>query len=216
MAFPLTLTTPDGATVHSLLVPTCWADVTLAQFVALFAPVADESRSQAEVLVGLPAGGLGQLAFDDVAYLSTLLAFATDPADVLALLPTPGLPDIGTLPYGSFLLAQQHVQGNADRPALASMPHLLALYRQTMLWGNADNSARLAACEEALLAAPVTEVYADAAFFLNCYQQLVHATRPTRPTTTSPKTRKSTRALKSLANGSGRFSAWMRRLAAPS
>jgi hypothetical protein len=181
---PTTITLqPTGQTVS---VPTKWADVPLSRFLLLngCAEPSDE-RSAAEVLLSLEAHALDHLLADDVHYLHTLLAFAQDPGDVLALLPTPDLPDVGQLPYGSLLLAQQVLTDNAERSWLASGPRILAIYRQTMLWGNADSAPRLAACEEALLAAPVTEVYADMAAFSTALRMHLSGTAPKRPTKTS-------------------------------
>jgi hypothetical protein len=210
---PTTLTLyPTG---QVLIVPTQWADVTLAQFVALFAPQPGETRRQAEVLLGLAAGELDDLAADDVQYLANLLAFATDTSPVLELLPTPGLPSVGSLPYGLYVEAGQHLAADPERHWLAYGPYLLALYRVQLTYGKYD-SKRVAACEAALLAAPVTESYADAAFFLSSYKASLSATSPTSPTTTSQKMPSSKPATKNWRNASGRFSGWMRRLAAPS
>lgn len=213
MPTSLTLTTPDASESWPVTVPTRWADVSLAQYVALYT---QPDASPVEVLCGLPAGTLERLSVQAVGHLATLLDFATDPNPVLELLPTPGLPDIGSLSYGTLLLAQQYLAANPDKPALFYMPRLLALYRQTMLWGHADNADRLAACEAALLAGPVTEAYPDAAFFLASLRRLQSGMPPTPTTSPRPKTRSSKPGAKSSVNGSGRFSAWMRRLAAPS
>lgn len=178
---PTTLTLqPTG---QLLTVPTRWADVTYAQFVALHAPEPGEQRTAAELLLGLPAGGLDQLAADDVPFIANLIEFVQDISDVLALLPTPGLPDgVGGLPYGTLVLAQQRMQQEAERPWLSYGAHLLALYRTTMLWGAAV-PAKVAACEAALLAAPVTEVYADAAHFSGACRNWLNGTPQTKPTT---------------------------------
>jgi hypothetical protein len=210
---PSTITLqPTG---QALTVPTKWADVTLAQFLALYAAESTDSRRPAEVLCGLEAGGLDDLAADDVKYLSNLLTYAQDPTDVLALLPTPGLPDIGSLPFGTMLLAQQYVQTNSERPALTHAPFLCALYRIQLAYGKYD-AGKVEACLEALLASAVTEVYADCSFFLTSYQRWSSATPPTPTTTPSLVTRKSRRGANGSRIGSGRFSAWIRRLAAPS
>jgi hypothetical protein len=206
---------PTTLTLHPtgqvLTVPTQWADVTLAQFVALLAPAADDTRRQAEVLLSLEAGGLDQLAADDVAYLANLLAFSTDPGDVLALLPTPGLPSVGSQPYGVLLLAQQRMEAEPERPWLAYAAHLLALYRVQQMWGKCELK-RVEACEAALLASPVTEVYADAAFFLSSYRAWLNDSSQTKPTTTNPATPSAMPASKSLATASRRFwaSIWPR------
>jgi hypothetical protein len=208
---PTTLTLQPTGQV--LTVPTKWADVTLAQFIALYAPAVDDTRRIAEVLCNLPAGGLDELAADDVKYLATLLAFATDPADVLALLPTPGLPDIGSLPYGILVEAQRAVEAQEGRPWLATAAYLLALYRMQLLWGKYDGK-RVAACEAALLASPVTEVYADASFFLSSYKQYWSATPQTPTTKPSPMTRSSTLGAKNWLQGLGLPSRWTRSQAA--
>lgn len=215
MPTTLSLFTLDGQLAQELLVPTKWADVSLAQFLALYAPEPADTRRPAEILCGLDAGGLDDLAADDVSYLSNLLAFSLDAADVLALLPTPGLPDIGSLSYGTVLLAQQYVQANSERPALTHAPYLCALYRMQLAYGK-YLPAKVEACFEALLASPVTEVYADCSFFLISYQRWLNATPPTPTTSPSLVTRKSRRAASGSRTGSGRFSAWIRRLAAPS
>jgi len=186
---PTILPLRTATTALALSVPTQWADVTLAQFVALQAPEPGDERRQAEVLCGLPAGYLDNLAADDVQYLANLLAFATDAADVLALLPTPGLPSVGSLPYGILLEAQRYVSEREGRPWLACGPYLLALYRVQLTYGKYDG-AKVAACEAALLASPVTESYADAAFFLSSYKQYSSGTPPTPMTPTSPTTTK--------------------------
>lgn len=187
MPTTLTLTAP-GQPTQALTVPTSWADVSLAHFVALHAPEPGDERTAAELLTGLDAGALGQLAADDVVYLSNLLAFASDPGDVEALLPTPGLPDVGALPWGVLVLCQQQFEANAERPALACLPYVLAAYRCQLLHGNTD---RLDVVLAQVLAAPVTEVYADGAFFLAAARRSLSGTSQTKATTTSPATKKS-------------------------
>jgi hypothetical protein len=160
---PTTLTLQPTGQV--LTVPTSWADVSLAQFVALHAPAEGEPRTAAELLLGLEAGALDDLHIDEVQYFTTLLAFAADPSPVLELLPTPGLPDVGSQPYGCLVDVQQRLEEEPDRPWLAHGPYLLALYRVQLTYGRYDAS-KVAACEAALLAAPVTEVYGDMAHFI--------------------------------------------------
>ena len=213
MPTALTLTAPNAAPLP-VSVPTQWADVSLATFVALLAPEPGETRLPAEILCALPAGTLGQVAAIDAVYLANLLAFATDPAPVMSLLPTPGLPDIGTLPFGLLLEAEAHLSAHPDRPWLAYGPYLLALYRVHLAFGKYDE-ARVAACQQALLAAPVTEAYADAAFFLAQYRQLSGGTYLTPTMLRHLKNRNLKPGSKKSAIGSGRFSTWMRRLAAP-
>jgi hypothetical protein len=191
-----------------LTVPTKWADVTLAQFVDLEAPQAEEQRRPAEILLGLEANALDQLAADDVAYIANLLAFATEPEDVYELHATPGLPEVGSLPYGTLLMAQAQFADNPDRPWLASAAHLLALYRVQLTYGKYD-SGKVAACEAALLASPCTEVYPDAAFFLSSYRRYSNGTGPTKTTTSSPTTTKSKRGMSKFLSGLGLSLAWM-------
>jgi hypothetical protein len=211
MPFSLTLTTPDGQPAQVLTVPTQWADVTLGQYVALQAPEPDDERRPAEILLGLEAGGLDQLAADDVKYLSNLLAFSQDASDVEALLPAPGLPDIGTLPFGILLLAQQYVENMPDSAPVAYGPHLCALYRVQLAYGKYDQ-AKVEACEAALLASSCVEAAADCAFFLSSYQNWQRATRPMRRMSPSPMTTKKRRVMTGLQRGTARFSAWIRRL----
>jgi hypothetical protein len=210
---PTTLTlAPTGQVLH---IPTQWGDVSLEQFVCLYAPRPESTSRPAEILCGLEAGALDALAADDVKYLANLLAFAVDPADVMGLLPTPGLPDIGTLPYGTLVEAQQHLEADPERPWLAYGPYVLALYRVQLTYGRYD-AAKVAACVAALLASPVTESYADAAFFLNSWQRWRSDTLPTRPTPTTPKTLNSMPVAKNSVRGLARFSAWIQRRAARS
>ena len=212
MSYPLILASLDSAEQWPVTVPTRWADVSLAQFVTLYT---QPDAAPVEVLCQLPAGTLERLSVQAVEQLATLLTFATDTSPVLEALPTPGLPDIGSLSYGTLLLAQQYLTANPARPASFYMPRLLALYRMELVYGK-YLAAKVTACEAALLATPVTETYPDAAFFLASLRRLQRGTPPTSPTTASPAMKSSTRAVKSWAKGSGRFSAWMRRLAAPS
>jgi hypothetical protein len=184
MPTTLTLTTPDGQSAQVLHVPTRWLDVTLAQFVALHAPADGEPRTAAELLLGLEAGALGDLHIDEVQYFTNLLAFAADPSPVLELLPTPGLPDVGSQPYGCLVDVQQHLAEAPGRPWLAYGPYLLALYRVQVAYGRYDAS-KVAACEDALLAAPVTECYGDMAHFIGAWQTWLNATPQTQPTTVS-------------------------------
>jgi hypothetical protein len=185
MPTTLTLTSP-GQPAQALTVPTSWANVPLAQFVALHAPELGEQRTAAELLLGLDAGALGQLAADDVVYIANLIEFASDPSPVLDLLPTPSLPDVGSLPWGCLVLCQQQFESNAERPALASLPYVLALYRCQLRYGNTDRLDQVLA---AVLAAPVTEVYADGAFFLAAARRSRSGTPPTTATTQSPTTK---------------------------
>jgi hypothetical protein len=207
---PATLTLhPTG---QVLTVPTSWADVSLAQYVALLAPAPEgEQLTAAELLLGLGAGGLDQLAADDVVYLSTLLAFSLDPEPVTALLPTPGLPDVGALPWGCLVLCQQEFEANAERPGLASLPYVLAVYRCQLRDGNTDRFEQVLA---QVLAAPVTEVYADGAFFLAAARRSLSGTPPTKATSPTPPTKSSMPAAKSWLRGLGLRWPWMRSRAA--
>ena len=209
---PTTLPLSNG---QELPVPTRWADVTLAQFVALHAAKDDDTRRPAEVLCNLPAGGLDDLAADDVQYLFNLLAFSLDTADILDLQPPADLPGIGSLPYGLVLEAQDYIRANPERSWMAYAPYLLALYRVHLTFGN-YSKAKVAACLAALLAAPVTENYAEAAFFLNSFKTYLLGTPLTPTTKSNRKTRRLMPGASGSAKGSGRFSAWIRRLAAAS
>ncbi len=209
---PTTLPLSNG---QELNVPTRWADVTLAQFVAIHAPEPGDTRRPAEVLCNLPAGGLDALAADDVQYLANLLAFSLDTADVLALEPTPGLPSMGSMPYGLVLEAQDYIRANPERAWMAYAPYLLAICRVHLTYGE-YNRNKVAACLEALLAAPVTENYAEAAFFLESLKNYLLGTPPTKTTKSSRKMRRLTQGASGSAKGSGRFSALIRRLAGAS
>lgn len=206
MPTTLTLTAP-GQPAQALTVPTSWADVPLAHFVALLAPEPGDQRTAAELLTGLDAGALGQLAADDVVYLANLLEFSSDPGPVLELLPPPGLPDVGALPWGCLVLCQQHFEANDERPALASLPYVLAVYRCQLAHGNTDRLEQVLA---QVLAAPVTEVYAEAQAFYSACQQSLSGTPRTRATTMTPPTKSSTPAAKSWLSGLGLRWPWTR------
>ena len=229
---PATLTLQPTGQV--LTVPTSWYDVTLATFVALFAPEPDDERRPAELLLGLAAGALDPLAADDVAYIGNLLAFAEQPGDVYALHPTVGLPEVGSMSYGTLALATQHIQaanatyqeqlaeaGVTDPQAEAQCPwlryaaYLLAIYRVEMTYGKYDHK-RVQAAEAALLAAPVTETLPDAQYFFLGYTKYTSATHLTPRTSPSPAMTKSKLGQKPSPKISGRLLAWMRRLRATS
>jgi hypothetical protein len=206
---PTTLTLQPTGQV--LTVPTRWADVSLAMFVERYAGPSE--RSPAEIFCNLPAGAFNELAVEDVHYIANLLTFTLDTSDVTNLPPTPGLPDVGGLPWGCLVLVQQRFEANAELPDLASLPYVLAVYRSQLTWGNTGKAGQIL---QQLLAAPVTEVYADGSFFLQACRTCRPGTPRTKPTTVSPKKKKRKPVSKSLANASGRFSAWIRRLAGPS
>lgn len=177
MPATLHLTTPDSPTPRAITVPTAWPEVSLAQFVALFAPAPDEARHLAEILAGLPAGTVGDLTLAAGQQLEQQLAFAADPAAVLALAPPAAGPNVGGSSFGAWLLAQQCLEAAPGRPWLASGAALLAIYRCEALHGM--HSARKArACEAALLAAPVTESYAACRAVVDQLQALAEQFRP--------------------------------------
>lgn len=197
MPLPLTLT-PTG---QQLAVPTSWADVPFGTFCDLLAPTPGEPRTAAELLLGLEAGGLNQLAASDAVYLGHLLDFASDPSSVLELPPPVGLPDVGGLPWGALVLVQQRLGAEPERPPLAHLPFVLAVYRCQLAHGSTDRVEQVLA---AVLAAPCTEVYAEAqAFYSACRKSLsaTPQTRATPPTTTSPS---STPAWRNWLSGLGR------------
>lgn len=193
---PTTLTlTPTG---QVLTVPTSWADVTLAQFLLLDGGAEEgDKRTVPELLLGLEAGALNQLATDDVLYIHNLVAFSLDKSDVYALLPPPGLPDVGSLPWGCMVLVQQRLASDEG----AVLPYVLAVYRCQLAHGNTN---RVEEVEAALLAAPVTEVYAEAqAFTQACRRSLSATPRTPSSTTASPATKSRMRAAKSWLSGLG-------------
>lgn len=182
---PTILPLRSAATALALSVPTSWADVTLATFIALEAPEPDDQRRPAELLCGLPAGYLDNLAADDVRYLSNLLAFATEPEDVYELHPTPDLPEVGSLPYGTLLLAQQRFSEAPERPWLQSAAYLLALYRTQLTFGK-YSAEKVAAAEAALLASPCTEVLADCNFIFEQLKEVTERHAPDPEDVTDP------------------------------
>lgn len=214
MPTTINLLTPDGTVAKTLVCPTQWADVSFQTFCDLLAPEPDDTRTAAEVLLGLKAGGLGQLAADDVPLIANLLAFTEHVEDVTQLLPPPGQNyEVGSLPYGCLLLVQQHMEANAERPLLASLPYVLAVYRCQRTWRSTD---RLAETLAAVLAAPVTETWAEAQNFTQACLIWRAGTRPKTPTLTSPKTRSLTPAQKTWLSGLGLRFPWTRSPAAAS
>lgn len=190
----LTLT-PTG---QQLTVPTSWADVTLEQFLLLDGCAdLEDKRTVPELLLGLEAGGLNQLAAQDAIYIANLVAFTLDKSDVYALLPPPGLPEPGTLPYGCLALVQMALAAEPDRPDLYHAPFVLSVYRTQMLWGKVEEGRR-AACEAAVRASPVTEVLAEALAFCGRSRKLLSATSPMKQTTASRPMKKSRQILTRL------------------
>lgn len=202
MPTALTLTTADNAESWPVTVPTKWADVPMFQFVHLYG-VPNQHLAPAEILCNLPAGTLERLSVQAVTMLAILLDFANDPADVLELLPTPSLPDVGSMSYGSLSLVQQRVSAEPEATPLSHMAYILAIYRMEMLWGKYD-PVKVLACEAALLLAPCTEVYPDASAFLSSWSNSLKGTNPTKTTTPNPSQRSTKRAVTNWANALAR------------
>lgn len=202
--YNLTSAAPDAAAVAFTL-PTGWHEVTMATYLRTLTP--HPTDTLLSVLSGLSPAVIDQLQADDVTMLCTTLAFALDHTGLLELElePSPGLPDVGAQPYGLLALATAHINGlDEGVPALAAGPYLCALYRTHQVFGKTPDE-KVASAEAAILASPVTEVYADCAAFLRGWSSSTHATKRT-PTTTSPsKTRKWKPGLRSWLSGLGLF-----------
>lgn len=201
------IATQDGADPFSLFVPTCWADVTLAQFIRL---ITEPDTHPLCALTTLTAEQLDALHHGDVALLATRLDFTADTTDLMALTPSPDLPDVGSSTYGQLILANQYAEAHEGQPVLTLAPYLYALYRSQQLSGK-YNETKLQQMQTAILAAPVTEVYADVVFILAAWQHFTSATLPKKPLMwTNTLTTKSTPGWKRWVSNLGRLPRWIR------
>ena len=169
----LILTAADGHAAQQLTLPMAWPEVTLAQYLAAHAP--GSSHTPALRLSGLPDAVLDELPAEQATELAHHLAFAADEDALAALLPTPGLLEIGLSAYGLYELAQQRlVAATPDAHPLDFGAYLYALYWEPTEFRPAP--ADVAAAYTAVLARPVTEVYADCLYFLISYQRAASGT----------------------------------------
>lgn len=199
--YTLTSTAPGAAPV-SFTLPTGWHEVTMATYLRLLTP--HPTDSLLSILSGLVPAVIDQLQADDVVLLADTLSFALDHTELLELPPSPGLPDVGSAPYGLLQLATLAVNNLPEgAPALAAGPYLAALYRMHQVWGVADD-AKVAAAEAAILASPCTEVVADCFFLLKGYNSCMSGMSRTQTMPSNSKTPKWRLAWKKLANVSAR------------
>jgi hypothetical protein len=204
-----TIATQDGANPFPLAVPTCWADVTLAQFIRL---ITEPDTHPLCALTTLTPEQLDALHTGDVALLSARLDFTANTTELTALTPSVDLPEVGKSTYGQLLLATQHLQAHEGQPDLLAAPYLYALYRSQQISGKYDEQ-RLEQMQAAVLAAPVTEVYADVVFILAAWQHFTSATLPTQtmlPTRETTPTMNLMPELRTWARGLGRLPRWIR------
>ena len=193
--------TADGQPAQQLTLPTFWPDVTLSQYLAL---AAEGAAPAEQLLTGLTAEQWAALDEASQQQLSQRLLFLTDTQPLAALPPTPGLYAVGRCAYA---LAQQAAHKLAALPAgappLARAAVLYALYRQPA--GSTASPAHFEAAHAAVLAAPITAVYADCLHFLASYSAYLTgepstgaeqpgllrlATAPGRPLTAAPTPRR--------------------------
>jgi hypothetical protein len=166
MPTALTLAT-SGQPAQQLTLPTAWPEVTLAQYLAAHAPGSPHAAPLR--MSGLADAVLDELPAEQADELAYHLSFATDEGTLEALLPTPCLLEIGLSAYGLYELAQQWLGAAPDAHPLAFGAHLYALYREPV--GFRPNAPDVEAAHAAVLARPVTEVYADCLYFLASYQR---------------------------------------------
>jgi hypothetical protein len=171
MSAKLTLTTIDGQLLANVTVPTCLPDVTLAQWIAFVAPNSPEADS---VMTGLAPEVLATLQEAGRAQLLENLLFLTDAPVLRELLPTPGLYEVGHCAFGLYGQALAYFEAHPELTRLAQGAYLHALY-------SAPTSSKmppeqLALTHAAVLAAPVTEVYADCQFFLASWERYQNGT----------------------------------------
>jgi hypothetical protein len=179
MPATLTLTTTAGQLLANVTVPTCLPEVTLAQWLAFVAPNSPEADS---VMTGLTPEIVATLREADRAQIMEHLLFLRDAAVLRELLPTPGLYEIGHCAYGLYLQALTHFEAHPDLTRAAQGAYLYALYSAPA--GSKMAPEKLAAAHAAVLAAPVTEVYADCQYFLASWERHVNGTTlpgPTQP-----------------------------------
>jgi hypothetical protein len=191
-----TLTPADGSDALAITVPTSWADVALDTFLSLQAAGLGEPELLA-LLLDLDVATVERISANDAAYLINCLGFVMDASELYERPHAPDLPYIGPSPYGLLAVAQQHVQALPEgSPALAAAPFLYALYRSHQIYGKVDD-AKLEAMRLAVLAAPVTEVFADVAFFLQSYRRATSGISQSQKTLSSPKKKNTKRGWKS-------------------
>lgn len=200
--YTLTSTAPDTPPV-ALTLPTGWHEVTMATYLRTITP--HPTDSLLSILSGLAPDVINQLQADDVTMLCHTIAFALDHTELLELEPSPGLPDVGAQPYGLLAVATAHVNGlDEGVPAIAAGPYLCALYRTHAMFGQMPDK-RVTSVEAAILASPVTEVYADSAAFLRGWSNSTSATKRTPTTISNSKMPSSTPASRSWLKGLGLF-----------
>jgi hypothetical protein len=149
---------------QTLHLPTTWAALTVAQYLALVTPGA---MPLAAVLPDLAPDALAQLDAAEQEALTTHLLATLDEQVLAALLPTPGLLEAGLSAYGLYQQAQKYLATIPDAHPLAHGAYLYALY-----WEPSGFTASVAQVEVAhanVLVRPVTEVYADCCYFLASY-----------------------------------------------
>ncbi|OGX81996.1 hypothetical protein BEN47_05085 [Hymenobacter lapidarius] len=175
MTEPLPLIPPTDTEGQRLTAPTAWPEITLAQYLALRAPAAP----WVAVLTGLSPEQLATLPEATRAQLLDRLMFVLDDAPLRELLPTPGLYEVCNCSCGLLLQAQRHAAAHPEASPLAFGAYLHALY-STPAATSVDEQA-VAAAHAAVLARPVTEVYADAAHFLASYERCAAGIRTDGP-----------------------------------
>ena len=168
MPVTLTLATTDGQPTQQLTLPTSWAEVTLGQYLA--AHTAGSAHAPALRLSGLADTVLDSLPVEQAADLAHHLGFASDEAALEALLPTPGLLEIGQSASALYYLAAERLATLPGAHPLAHGASLYAVYRAPS--GTRVTPAEAEAAHAAVLAQPVTQVYADCLYFLASYHRV--------------------------------------------
>jgi hypothetical protein len=153
--------------IQQIALPTTWADLTVAQYLALATPGA---ISLATVLPDLAPEVVAQLSDADQQLLADRVLAELDEQVLADLLPTHGLLEIGRSAYGLYDQAQQYLATIPNAHPLAHGAYLYALYRAPT--GSRADEQQLAAAHAAVLARPVTTVYADCLYFLASYRRV--------------------------------------------
>jgi hypothetical protein len=166
MPATLTLTATDGQLIAEVTVPTSMADVTLGQWITFVTPGSHEADS---VMTGLAPEVLDTLRYADRSQILELLLFLTDAGMLRLLQPSQGLYEIGKCAHGLYAQAEEYFVEHPELTRLAQGAYLYALYRNPT--SSKMPEQELAAAHAAVLAASVTEVYADCNHFLASWER---------------------------------------------
>lgn len=195
MRHELTLTA--GPETLVLQVPTTWADVTLAEYIAW----QESPEPDACALAGITPEQLNRVAWQDAGYLVNLLAFAAEVPEAHA---GPGAIPPASASWGQMRLVAQYMEANPGHSDIWYAPYIWALYRCREIYGRNDE-AKETGMAEAVVARPVSEVFSEVTFIWAGWLLSTNATPPPPKMLASPPETKSRPGWPSWANALGRF-----------